>query len=630
MNNTLRTELLQKYPELQKEQHWEPISREVANTYALTNDIQISNPYNRYRPLETRSAAIRDIATYYPLFLRVRKMFESDDSDTFKFFYEKNGLSRFNLNRYSIVKTLERLVPLELATENGPHISYAFEQLAELSSPERIIKQEQGKTFEIEVEGKQLSFPADEFVKFVTLPDDEFKRAIDEFDETKHGCTFAEYVYALNQYVTANDTFSKAYYTDAQVSRFQDLFQDRVVDCQAINELTTNSNKYLSKTVVSDELRNAVVGNMPAHYNDLQKAQYIYLKMCQTLTYNPEFFAVNKTGPRVKPHRDIDYVQKITPDNNEVICYEFSVIYGRLLADYTSTKHRLVFERGCFGNDRYGNGDHTYIDFRSGKFLVKADSVRGVFTSDLTSQKLDRPILGLKCENTNPDTIREFQQSLQGVIEDINIETFRQTRRDMASSFEDALREFRDITADESVYLDTQTKVDFIFQQVGDANLRGMDAFCYLLQLRKLTFSKQEQDTNMYVNIVREEPKNPEDPILSTGIITLSQNYTDPYEEKTYLLFRPAQGIIQPPPQGPVQPSDNFISQTYSPDFYNLAYYYVPIVPKPEVEEISPEELADRFYNKQLSYISKEDFPVPGLNIPVSSEFMVNEYVPET
>lgn len=631
MDKTLRTELLQKHPELQSQQHWEAISEQTAKTYASREEIKILNPYNSYRPSGTRTAAVSDIATYYPLFLKVKKMFESDDTDTFQFCYEKYGyLSSISLSRYDILKTLERLIPLESTNENGPHLSYAFEQLLELASPERVIKQEQGKTFEIEIEGKQHSFPADEFVRLITLPDDEFKKAVEGFDEAQHGCSFAEYVYALNQYVSTNDIFSKAYYTDAQVSRFQDLYQNRIVDCQAINEMTKTKNNYLEQTQVSDELRQAVVSNMPADYNDLQKAQYIYLKLCQTLTYNAEYFAVDKRGPKVKPHLNINYVQKITPDNCEAVCYEFAVIYGKLLSEYTNATHDLVFQNSYFGSGKYSNNDHTYIQFRSGKFLVTADSVRGIFTSDLTSQKLDRPILGLKCDNQNPDTVREFQQSLQGVIEDINVETFRKSRGDMASSFEDALREFRDITADESVYLDPQAKVDFIIQQIGDANLRGIDAFCYLLQLRKLTFSKPEQDTNMYVNIVREEPKNPGDPILSTGIITLSTNYKDPYAEKTYLVFRPAQGIIQPQPQGPEQPIDNFISQTYSPDSYDLTYSYVPAVPKPEVEEISPEELVDCFTSKKFSYISKEDFPVPGINIPVTREFMINEYVAET
>ena len=138
-----------------------------------------------------------------------------------------------------------------------------------------------------------------------------------------------------------------------------------------------------------------------------------------------------------------------------------------------------------------------------------------------------------------------------------------------------------------------------------------MDAFAYLLQLRKIIFTKDEQTNTFKVNIVREEPENLDDPIKSTGIITLTTD-KDGNEETSYLLFRPTQGNMS-----------NLDNEGQDTDSSCV------VTPTAHVEEITRDELISRFENHQLSYISSTDEAVHGINIPVSREFMINEYIPD-
>ena len=53
--------------------------------------------------------------------------------------------------------------------------------------------------------------------------------------------------------------------------------------------------------------------------------------MCKLLTYDDEYFAVNQKGPATEKHKDVNYVSNINLTNNRVVCFEFNLIYSKLL-----------------------------------------------------------------------------------------------------------------------------------------------------------------------------------------------------------------------------------------------------------------------------------------------------------
>ena len=316
----------------------------------------------------------------------------------------------------------------------------------------------------------------------------------------------------------------------------------------------------------------------------MQKSVYIYLKLCQLLTYDTEFYAVNQKGPRIKKHTNISHVKEITPEHNDAVCYEFSVIYGKLLSQHTNTTHELVFKNSMFGSGQYGN-DHTFLEIRSDKFLLRADSIRGVMSSDLTNQKVGRQTTGLTCLNKSKDTAMEFKQTLNEVSEDLKTQTIKNAGNDLPTDFQSSVEAYRAMQDENAPYIDVRTRLDYMTKLVEDLGLTGIDALAYMLQLRKTTFSTKEQYENVFINVLREQPVLPDGDIFSTAVVTLSDNYREKDAECEYVIYRPGEPLT----------------------------------------EVPREEMCDLFNNGNLSYVSLYDEPVPGLNAPVCDKFYLNQ-----
>ena len=80
------------------------------------------------------------------------------------------------------------------------------------------------------------------------------------------------------------------------------------------------NNSYFDVKIDSD-LEQAIIEGMPEDVTELEKAIYIYIKMCKLLTYDDEYYAVNQTGIATVKRRNIDFVSSITLKNNKVVCF---------------------------------------------------------------------------------------------------------------------------------------------------------------------------------------------------------------------------------------------------------------------------------------------------------------------
>lgn len=132
-----------------------------------------------------------------------------------------------------------------------------------------------------------------------------------------------------------------------------------------------------------------VEDNLPKEFiTDLDKAIGIYYLLCKRLRYDPNFVV----------YRDIDYTldyDKVTLDDNKVVCVQFSIIYHKLLKKYGIDS--------CLVGDV---NNHMYVNLRAGTMMLTADGSRyGNFTedynlSDLTGTKYDFMIDGLFVNGT--------------------------------------------------------------------------------------------------------------------------------------------------------------------------------------------------------------------------------------
>ena len=268
----------------------------------------------------------------------------------------------------------------------------------------------------------------------------------------------------------------------------------------------------ISQFSVNEELQESILSGLPSDFSDLEKAIYIYIKMCKLFTYDEEFYAVNQKGPLSEKHRLIDNLSNISLTNNKVVCYEFNAIYSYML-----NKLKINYKCYCGSNDykaeeaegRWYGTDHTFLEFMCDKFLVKADAVTGILHGDIMQAKLNQPLDGLICQNKNEQTKQEFQNSMRKVYGYIAEREPKLTQNEPneVESFEDIASQFKQLT-DKIKPVNLTDKIDILIRKVNDTKMIGVDAYSYLLQLRKILFTKQEQAENVKISIIRNSNSN--------------------------------------------------------------------------------------------------------------------------
>ena len=295
--------------------------------------------------------------------------------------------------------------------------------------------------------------------------------------------------------------------------------------------------------------------------------------MCKLLTYDEEYYAVNQKGVATEKHKSTDYVSSITLENNKVVCFEFNLIYSKLLNQlgihFSSDYKNMVGEA-------YGAG-HANLEFRTDKFLVSADSVTSILQGDIMQAKLNQPLVGLKCINRNQQTQQEFKQSLtkmyqlvaqqeKSLSESKQVEHI-QTLDELLEEYSHVTTNIQDISLNE--------RLSILVSKVNSTGMVGIDSLSYVLQLRKILFTEEQRKNNISVTIVRNnEPFEEGKVAMASAIFTLN-----------------GQSFEENPKQ-------------------NVYYYFNP---NHELVPITREELQTRFNDGKLEYVEKDDPRIPGI-----------------
>ena len=264
---------------------------------------------------------------------------------------------------------------------------------------------------------------------------------------------------------------------------------------------------------------------MEEDYTLLEKAIYIYLKMCNILTYNDEYYASEQLGKHLDKHRDINYLSSINLQNREAVCYEFNAIYAYML-----NKLGIHFEVFSFEeSDSYGEG-HENLIFRVDKYLVKADSVDTIFYGDMFNTKVGEPTTGISCVNQNEETKAEFAYALKHVYNAIKSEEeYRQKYYQKVSDLE----VLQQLYGKDSPKISFNERIKMMLEYVDTSNFTGIAAYNYLLYLRKKLYTKEEQE-KLLIQIVKNNlPEESTKDASSIALIFVDGN------EPLYFIYEP-------------------------------------------------------------------------------------------
>lgn len=554
----LNNEIISKYPYL----------KEYAKDTIFTSKEDFSNIKN------SESIAINQINVPKELIIRI---LNNDDYFDYAFKYFNREHSAFRVS-YILngdtasplsykKKTLLKALDSYLKSNNSTSLEIErYQKLKKSISYDAFKKDKGNQIYKINIDNIDYEISINDFIRFLELNDNEYANTLNK--DYIFNIKLEHFIYALCSFFKPDGIYSiLSDYTfpDYMSERIKKLSSYEVVDIESLNKHLKTTDERFKTIEIDPELRNEILKDMPSSFNNLEKAIYIYIKMCRLLTYDEEYYAVNQQGEATKKHRNIDYVKQINLNNNKIVCFEFNIIYSKLLNElginFSSEYKGMVGEA-------YGDA-HANLQFRFEKFLVTADSVTSILEGDLMRAKINDKLVGLSCSNKNKNTKKEFIQILNNVYK-IILSQELDTKK--FNSFEEILEEYNKLSNKNNISLDE--KLSILIDKVNKANMVGVDTMSYLLTLRKILFNELERENNFKIVIIRNnKPKDTNLVASLCAIITVNEIDFDKKDANIYYLYIPNESLLK----------------------------------------ISKEELDEKFNDNTFQYIEKNDPTIPGI-----------------
>lgn len=484
----------------------------VSNTVLLDAQVfeKISNDTNKIvaeqfqYPVELLEYTLNDEQTFKTLF----NIFQN----AHKFKIASDSSMDAETYEYEKIPFLEAI---EVARDKGliklNRITYSrYKTLLDLISYGILKKQLQNKTIQAKVDGITYNIPANKIVEFLELD----TKTLDDYINTpnrKGSISKEAFLYIVRRFIIREELMDNFIFPENIEKRITDIVNYEILDFESQNTYLSDENSLTSKTNLNPELIEAITKDIPANYSTLEKAIFIYIKMCKILSYNDEFFAAKQRGLAAEKHRMIDYIETISPQFPEVVCYEFNAIYAKMLHSLG-----INFQRECFSwKNKYGDG-HENLSFRVGKYIIEADSSRHILTGDLFNAKVGNSIKGLKCRNQNFDTYMDFDEILRKVYKDI--------KKEDKSTFSEALKEYEELTNAKQAHIPFNTRFDIFLEKIRTSSFNGLNIMSYILRLVNVLFTEEEREHYIDFEIIRDNNPKDEDKIVATcGIITMNE-----------------------------------------------------------------------------------------------------------
>lgn len=384
-----------------------------------------------------------------------------------------------------------------------PELKDKLEYLISTASYEKLKKDKKNKKVNMIADGQDLTYTYDEFFSFLELPEEEYLEFV------KNNELF---IYVIRETVIKSGILNDYVLPDYILNRLIDIISYSTIDIEHVNNISTTIDPYLNEVILNENFKKDVLSAVPSDFDDLEKAIFVYIILCQKLTYDEAFYAMNQTGEVAKIHEDIARIKSINSGNNSVVCYEVNAIYGKLL-------HELGINYAIVGSNYENYAGHTYLKFKAGKFLVSADSVTSIIGGDLANAKIGSPLVGIKCLNVNEETKKDFEKRLFGV--------YKRIYGDFYLEYDRYLEEHRKD--------DILSKIRFVFDITKTTKLSGIDKLSLFIHAYSKLL-KDEKHKHTELTIVRRLENE-----RAETIIVLTINFKDRVDgvnaDNTYYVY---------------------------------------------------------------------------------------------
>lgn len=471
----------------------------------------------------------------------------SNQIDKFAVWGVKDGdtaLAPISYDKSTIIEGFQQLISSgKIILGSDERRRYQF--LKDSISFDKFLEKNKGNNYNLSIDEKKYSIPNEQLISVMKLPDEQFDMLLSN-DKIKniYNVPKNHFIYAAFKFFEESKVIGNFLVPDNICKHYRELKSLQKVDFEALNKILFTADTKYKEINLNNELRRAIVEGMPEDATDLEKAIYIYIRMCKLFTYDDEYFAVNQRGEAAKKHKSADYISSITLENNKIVCFEFNLIYAKFLNELGI--HFLSDYKGMTGESFYGEG-HANLEFRTGKFLVNADSVTSILIGDITRAKLNEPLVGIKCNNINMQTQNEFKSSVTKMYQLIALQdkdTKQKQQIEHIPTLDELLSEYSSIVS--STYnIDLNERLSILMDKINSTEMVGIDLFSYILQLRKILFTEEQRKNNIDVTIIRNNNPFEEGRIaMSSAIFTLNDySFEESPEQNIYYSFDSNYGL---------------------------------------------------------------------------------------
>ena len=126
--------------------------------------------------------------------------------------------------------------------------------------------------------------PVISFLNFLTLPADEYHKIVEDSSiPTIFGFDKRIFAYACTSYFN-KDLLDEYFFPKTFLSRLDALRKYEYIDYESLEKLSESKDDITSKANINPALKEAVLESLPEHFSALEKALYIYFKLCEILT----------------------------------------------------------------------------------------------------------------------------------------------------------------------------------------------------------------------------------------------------------------------------------------------------------------------------------------------------------
>ena len=192
---------------------------------------------------------------------------------------------------------------------------------------------------------------------------------------------------------------------------------------------------------LSEKLKESVLLNMPDHFDLLEKAYYIYRRLCDMFYYDEEYFCYNngtkyflrKEKPYVD-HNDITRLSNITGSSG-LVCTEITMIYSKFLDLFGIPYQILDYDDN---KDVSYTESHLKVRLKVDNYLIDADAGHGVFNSDMSSAKIFQEINSFTPVKNVSEEEKEEIKNKKAKVDEYYSSVFKD------NEFNDALQIYKD------------------------------------------------------------------------------------------------------------------------------------------------------------------------------------------